>query len=1029
MSTGCGTNPCGCDNCCTGIAVATPMPVANRPGLPALTYRVGTHPQFLASMRARLGSSEVPALAALTTREPSDLSLALLDGWATVADVLTFYTERIANEGFLRTATEEFSVRRLAELVGYRPRPGLSASAYLAFTVTPKQRVPIPAGTKAQQIPEPGQLPATFETAEPVVGYGNLSALTVRRRQPQLLIAETLRDTKHLVLEGALTDLRDGDRIIVEAGNVPVIYEVTHVAVDAPAGLTTVAVKLLDKQRKLPSLARSWRTAPVAAHTDDEARIQDGETPSRLELLVGALRKPASVPPADAADLPRDLRDLLGADKAGVSALLGDLVPEIAGTLDSALAHSTAANSSPSTITRMRLSAILFGATAPKFPIYDGGRITGYIDPKEIKLPVNPPVCGGGDAQERGEAHKADADPKPEYEDHPTINPPNYDPGTTLDLDAVYPAVTAGSTIVLINPKVNVPVATREVRATETVTANILGLSTKVSRLTLDKVWPDGGDTKTLHQVLDNTVVLAQPEVLTPAGESLDHKDIGCPPRAQLYAGARSMIYDDPGISCDTLELDGLFPELTPGRRLIVTGERTDAAIRAGQDPDADDAGPTGVRGEELVMVAAVEHHSARKLVCHSGGSRSDGEYYCETIDLPGDTVHTFVRLSAPLAFTYLRSSVVIYGNVAPATHGETRGEILGSGDPTKEFARYPLKQPPLTYLPAPTSAGASAALEVFVDQVRWHEADSLLDIGRDDRGYVIDTDDDGNTAVVFGAARPPTGIENIRAQYRSGIGLSGNAAAGTIATPLDQLLGVTAVTNPLPATGGTDRDRRETVRRNAAVSVQALDRLVSVSDYADFASAFAGIGAATARELSDGRRLVVHVTIAGIDDAPIAPTSALAANLRRALRELGDPDQEVQVAIRTLRALAVSAKVRIDPDRVWADVEPVLRARLLAVFGPGTRNIGRSVAQAAVLAAIHSVPGVVYADLSILDSIGETELISADPTAGLRLRPVVPAAWAEFDTKAAPGLGRIRPAELLILSPSAPDTCILEAL
>ena len=424
-------------------------------------------------------------------------------------------------------------------------------------------------------------------------------------------------------------------------------------------------------------------------------------------------------------------------------------------------------------------------------------------------------------------------------------------------------------------------------------------------------------------------------------------------------------------------------------------------------------------------MVAAVEHRPTRIAIPVAGNQAAAAT---KVIDLPGDTVHTFVRLSAPLAFTYSRPSVVISGNVARATHGETRSEVLGSGDPSVPFARYPLKQPPLTYLAAPTAAGAAATLEVFVDSVRWHEAASVLDIGPDDRGYVIDTDDSGNSAVLFAAARPPSGTENIRAHYRSGIGTSGNAAVNTITTPLDQPLGVTAVTNPLPATGGADRDGRETVRRNAAASVQALDRLVSVSDYADFASSFAGVGAASARELSDGHAFVVHVTVAGIDDTPIAPTSDLIANLQLALEGLGDPNQQVQVGVRTLRALAVSARLRIDPDRVWSDVEAAVRARLLAAFGPGQREIGRGVAQSEVLATIHAVPGVVYVEPTIFDALGEAELVSADPTAGLTLRNLVPAAPASFDA-GAPGLGRITPAELVILRPSAPDTLILEAL
>ena len=87
----------------------------NRPGLEALDYRIGTHGSFLADMLARLSEYSLPMeneadqkqnpLAALTCQEGDDFSIALLDGWAIVADVLSFYQERIANEGYLRTAT------------------------------------------------------------------------------------------------------------------------------------------------------------------------------------------------------------------------------------------------------------------------------------------------------------------------------------------------------------------------------------------------------------------------------------------------------------------------------------------------------------------------------------------------------------------------------------------------------------------------------------------------------------------------------------------------------------------------------------------------------------------------------------------------------------------------------------------------------------------------------------------------------------------------------------------------------------
>ena len=146
------SNACGC---CDGVEPLTPLSTANRPGLSQLRYRMGSHSSFLETMIARLSSSDYPPLAGLTTRDADDPSIALLDSWATVADVLTFYQERIANEGYLRTATERRSVLELARLVGYTLRPGVSSSVFLAYTIDENStgETTIPAGSRVQSIP------------------------------------------------------------------------------------------------------------------------------------------------------------------------------------------------------------------------------------------------------------------------------------------------------------------------------------------------------------------------------------------------------------------------------------------------------------------------------------------------------------------------------------------------------------------------------------------------------------------------------------------------------------------------------------------------------------------------------------------------------------------------------------------------------------------------------------------------------------------------------------------------------------
>ena len=122
----CSSGSCTC-GCCTGLTAVTPVVIANRPGLSEIAYRVGTQPQFKRSMIAALTSSTHPGLAGLRTRDDADFSIALLDGWATVADVLTFYQERIANESYLLTATERRSLLELGRLIGYELRPSSSS--------------------------------------------------------------------------------------------------------------------------------------------------------------------------------------------------------------------------------------------------------------------------------------------------------------------------------------------------------------------------------------------------------------------------------------------------------------------------------------------------------------------------------------------------------------------------------------------------------------------------------------------------------------------------------------------------------------------------------------------------------------------------------------------------------------------------------------------------------------------------------------------------------------------------------------
>jgi LysM repeat protein len=136
------------------------------------------------------------------------------------------------------------------------------------------------------------------------------------------------------------------------------------------------------------------------------------------------------------------------------------------------------------------------------------------------------------------------------------------------------------------------------------------------------------------------------------------------------------------------------------------------------------------------------------------------------------------------------------------------------------------------------------------------------------------------------------------------------------------------------------------------------------VRDYEDFARARAGIGTASATKLTDGHRQVVHVTVAGTDDAPLDDTSALVTALRAAYAENGDPHQPVQVAVRALVLLVLGAGIHVGPDYEWPLVAAAVREALLDRFGARRQELGQPVYLSQVVATMQAVPGVDYLEV-----------------------------------------------------------------
>jgi len=1039
MSLGCG--------CCEGGARLAPMQVANRPGLDEISYRIGTYATFFARMKARLSSAEFESLARLTTRDVDDPAMALLDAWSVVGDVLTFYQERIANEGYLRTASERRSILELARLVGYALRPGVAASVYLAYTLEPDSTVTIPAGSSAQSVPGPGELPQTFETADGLEASAGWNDLKPRQTQPQILTAKPT----DLYLQGITTALKPNDPLLLIGAAEPV-RRARRVEPQPLSNRTRVV---------LEDVAA---TAPAAAPAVDQ-----------YVQIVAALSKPPSTPPASSARLERDLATTFSASADTVPQLVTAFRPELAPTLHVAIENAVVTGQPAVEVLALRVVAAPFGHNAPLRPITDErGVPVAYEDwplsPRTVEVMLAPPprapeavstvaarpVVGvtikqgnsvdsaakplpveeltltvGGDkirvaaaegrvlfefksgrrvviALRQDDAElTVDADvPRrlskgqtAAYRDSGkrvsmqfaeaitvSIEAPGVPDTKVLPLNGVYDQILPGSRVVIesgsgerVDQRVLSVVSARRISKAE------YGLTGQVTELTLDKPWLKESE-RLLASVRDTTV-FAQSELLTLADE----------PISEPVCGRR-------------IELDRLYADLESGRWLIVAGERTDVPA-------------TGIRAAELVMLAGVE----QAVQVPPAQAAAAG---APATERRGDRTHSFLTLAEDLAYCYKRDTAVIYGNVVRATHGERKGEMLGHGDATRPFQAFTLKQPPLTYLAAPTAAGTRTTLEVHVNDVRWHDVDSMARLAPDDRAYVTRVDDEDRTTIVFGngrrGARVPTGIENVRATYRVGIGAPGNVKANQITLLTSRPLGVKQVINPLRASGGADRETRDQARRNAPLGVMALDRLVSASDYEHFARTFAGIGKAIAVMLPRGGRLTVHLTIAGANDIPIDAGSDLYRNLIEALEANGDPHMPLEVVTRELRLLVLDAVVGFSPDYQWETVERQVRSTLLDKFGFERRQLGQDVTSSEVISAIHGVAGVDYVDLNAMDAITEALVLTPDKlTERMAALAASGGPVARIRAERASAT-RPRATQLIVISPDVADTVLL---
>ncbi|MCG8420282.1 MAG: putative baseplate assembly protein [Proteobacteria bacterium] len=522
------------------------------------------------------------------------------------------------------------------------------------------------------------------------------------------------------------------------------------------------------------------------------------------------------------------------------------------------------------------------------------------------------------------------------------------------------------------------------------------------------------------------------------------------------FSRRQTDIYAD-SIELAFAELDVALPEPVEGDRLTVADTGLDGAIIAGlvdrtvviqgrpagnrvavsqSSPDPARFPITAILPDEQLIALTVEKKKADeepwRLFDENGltfelgtddpnlYAWNDGEDIIqEAARVKGTSASSLELIFAePLQYVYDWRTVRILSNVAPATHGETTEEVLGSGDGLVSNQRFRLKNPPITYVPASSASGSASTLEVRVNGVLWQERDSLLMAEPGDEVYVVRMQDDGKTEITTGdgrrGARLPTGAENVVATYRSGIGPEGELDGGQLALLQTSPLGLSEVVNPLPATGAAAAESESETRENAPRTVLVLGRVVSVQDYQDFTRSFPGVGKAQALGMWDGITKFVHLTVGTETGHPIVANSPLYTTLQGGLDAVRDTNQLVKIDGFDDIYFGLCAKVLIDERYLADNVLADIRQHVAERFSYHARTFGQDVTAAEIVAAMHEIAGVVAVDLDALYEVEAGKPIGAGDTAATQR---LSAELARFETPAdEPDKRVLKPAQLLLV-------------
>ncbi len=267
---------------------------------------------------------------------------------------------------------------------------------------------------------------------------------------------------------------------------------------------------------------------------------------------------------------------------------------------------------------------------------------------------------------------------------------------------------------------------------------------------------------------------------------------------------------------------------------------------------------------------------------------------------------------------------------------------------------------------------------------LQWNPEQDLLGSAESDRVFVVEVESDGIARLRFatpldpGATSgqtnglvPDSGTQFV-ANYRIGNGTAGNVGAESLVYLAAADARIQSCTNPLPASGGTDPETNDQIRRRAPQAFlsqepSTLQRSVTMADYEAVAEANSQVDQAVASLRWTGSWYSIFLAVEPKGGGDLSST--LQKSLKQTVERYRFAGQDLKLESPQYVSLQIELQVCVDPSYFQSQVEQsllqILGNQILpngqkGLFYPDNFTFGQTVYLSPVYAAARSVPGVV---------------------------------------------------------------------